>query len=63
MSTILNVYSTNAFKRFLLPAINDSTYSILLSKGIFQMDRNIELKLELILPTPKSEINAVKSIL
>lgn len=48
MSTILNVYSTNAFKRFLLPAINDANYSILLPKGIFQLEENIELKLEVV---------------
>ena len=48
MSTILNVYSTNAFKRFLLPAINDADYSILLSKGMFQLEKNVELKLEVV---------------
>ncbi|WP_035765611.1 FtsK/SpoIIIE domain-containing protein [Butyrivibrio sp. NC2002] len=46
MSTILTIYSHNAFKRFLLPAINNSDYSILLSDRLFDIDTNIDLRLE-----------------
>ncbi|MDY4923527.1 FHA domain-containing protein, partial [Frisingicoccus sp.] len=48
MSTILTVYSSTAFKRFLLPAINNANYSILLSSSLFNLEENIELKLEII---------------
>ena len=48
MSTILTVYSMNSFKRYLLPAINDADYSLLLSKGMFHLEDNIELQLEII---------------
>ena len=46
MSTILNIYSSNSFRRFLLPPVNDASYSVLLSKGMFQLEENVELKLE-----------------
>lgn len=48
MSTILTVYSHMAFKRFLLPAINDADYSVLLYSGLFSLDRDIELKMEVL---------------
>lgn len=48
MSTILTVYSNMAFKRFLLPAINDADYSVLLFGGLFSLDRDLELKMEVI---------------
>ncbi|SFB82492.1 type VII secretion protein EssC [Butyrivibrio sp. YAB3001] len=47
MSTIITVYSHNAFKGFLLPAINDADYSILLVESLFNIPQNIELKLEI----------------
>ncbi|MEE8815588.1 MAG: FtsK/SpoIIIE domain-containing protein [Lachnospiraceae bacterium] len=46
MSTILTVYSNQAFKRYLLPAINDADYSIGLSCELFQLSADLELKLE-----------------
>jgi S-DNA-T family DNA segregation ATPase FtsK/SpoIIIE len=46
MSTIITVYSHDAFKRFLLPAINDADYSILLAEELFNINKDIELKLE-----------------
>ena len=46
MSTIITVYSHDAFKRFLLPAINDADYSILLAESLFNIASDIELKLE-----------------
>ncbi len=48
MSTVLTVYSYRAFKRFLLPAINDADHSVLLSGTMFDLERDIELKLEVI---------------
>ena len=48
MNTILTIYSYDAFKRFLLPAINDADYSILLAGSLFRIDKNIELQLEVI---------------
>ena len=47
MSTIITVYSHDAFKSFLLPAINDADYSILLAESLFNTARDIELKLEI----------------
>ncbi|MCR4595421.1 MAG: DUF853 family protein, partial [Lachnospiraceae bacterium] len=46
MSTIITVYSHDAFKRYLLPAINDADYSILLAESLFNIAGDIELKLE-----------------
>ncbi len=46
MSTILTVYSSKAFKRFLLPTINDADYSVLLFSGLFNSEKDIELKME-----------------
>ena len=46
MSTILTIYSHNAFKRFLLPAINNADYSILLTERLFDIPGNLELSLE-----------------
>ena len=48
MSTILTIYSNMAFKRFLLPAINDADYSVLLFHGLFGLDRDVELKMEVL---------------
>lgn len=48
MSAILTVYSYRAFKRFLLPAINDADYSILISGSLFGLDSDIELKMEIL---------------
>lgn len=48
MSTILTVYSNMAFKRFLLPAINDADYSLHLFSGLFSLDRDVALKMEVL---------------
>ena len=47
MGTLLTVYSYSAFKRFLLPAINDADYSIFLSESLFNLSKSVELKLEI----------------
>jgi S-DNA-T family DNA segregation ATPase FtsK/SpoIIIE len=46
MSTIITVYSHDAFKRYLLPAINDADYSLLLAESLFNIAKDIELKME-----------------
>lgn len=48
MSVVLSVYCRNAFKEFLLPAINDADSSILLNKSIFGLESDLEIKLEII---------------
>lgn len=48
MSFVLSIHSPKAFQKFLLPAINNAEHSIILSKDIFALDRDIELQLEVI---------------
>ncbi|MBR6770712.1 MAG: type VII secretion protein EssC [Lachnospiraceae bacterium] len=48
MSYILLIYSKNAFKEFLLPAINNADSSIVLSKNIFQLSHDLEIGLEIV---------------
>lgn len=48
MSMILSVHSTKAFQEFLLPAVNNSENSIILDNQIFSLDRDIELRMEVI---------------
>lgn len=44
----MSIYSTKAFKSYLLPAINNSDYSIIINKDIFCLDKDIELNMEII---------------
>lgn len=48
MSTILSIHSVKAFKEYLLPAINNAEYSIIISKDIFRLDHDVELHMEVI---------------
>jgi len=48
MSHILSIYSRNAFKSFLLPAVNNSNHSIIINKDIFCLDGDVELEMEVI---------------
>ena len=48
MSLILSAHSTKAFREFLLPAVNNSEHSIILDNGIFSLDEDLELKMEVI---------------
>lgn len=48
MSLVLSIHSPKAFQEFLLPAINNAEHSIILSKDIFVLERDIELQLEVI---------------
>ena len=46
MSTIITVYGRNAFKEFLLPAINNADTSIILAQNVFHLGKNLEILLE-----------------
>ena len=46
MSLVLLIYSEYAFKEYLLPSIDNSDYSLVLSKDIFCIANNLEVKLE-----------------
>ncbi|WP_026517592.1 type VII secretion protein EssC [Butyrivibrio sp. MC2021] len=46
MGTVLTIYSQNAFKRFLLPAINDADHTVLISENLFGISKDIELRME-----------------
>lgn len=48
MSCILSVYSTNALKEFLLPAIDNADSSIVVSKSIFALSEDVVIPLEVI---------------
>ncbi len=48
MSYILSIHSPKAFKSFLLPAINNTEHSIILSKDTFMLDEDVELLMEVI---------------
>ena len=41
MSMILSVHSSKAFQEFLLPAVNNSEYSVFLDNDIFSLPRDI----------------------
>ena len=47
MGTVLTIYSQNAFKRFLLPAINDADHTVLITENLFGISTDIELRLEI----------------
>lgn len=48
MSFVLSIHSMKAYKKILLPAINNAEYSIVLNKEIFGIPHDIELNLEVI---------------
>ncbi len=48
MSMILSVHSTKAFQEFLLPAVNNAENSIILDNQIFSLEKDIELRMEVI---------------
>ena len=48
MNRILSIYSTKAYKAYLLPAINNSDHSIIINKEIFCLDSDIEIEMEII---------------
>lgn len=48
MSLILMVQSKDALKEFILPSINDSNYTLILNKNLFNFSKNIEIFLEVV---------------
>jgi DNA segregation ATPase FtsK/SpoIIIE, S-DNA-T family len=48
MGIILSVYTSDAFKEFLLSARNNEDYSVILSKKIFKLKNDLELLLEVV---------------
>ena len=48
MGVILSIHSTKAFQEFLLPAVNNSEHSIILDNDIFSLDKDVEIKMEVI---------------
>lgn len=48
MSFILSVYSVNAFKEYLLPAIDNSNFSLVINKELFGLSKDIELPMEIL---------------
>ena len=48
MSTNLSVYCKSAFKEFLLPAVNNANSSIILAKGVFGLNQDLEIPMEVI---------------
>lgn len=48
MSIVISIHSTKAFQEFLLPAINNSENSTFLDKDIFVLEKDIELRMEVI---------------
>jgi len=48
MSVVLSIYSKSAFKKFLLPAVNNTEITLVLEHVIFQILEDIELKLEVL---------------
>jgi len=48
MSVVLSIYSKSAFKEFLLPAVNNTEITLSLEHSVFQIQEDIELKLEVL---------------
>ncbi len=48
MSVVLSIYSVKAFKEYLLPAVNNEEYSIILNRDIFCLSKDIKLDLEVV---------------
>lgn len=48
MSYILSVYSVNAFKEFLLPAVDNSDSSVTISKSVFALLQDVVIPLEVV---------------
>lgn len=48
MSCMLSIYSINTYKKYLLPAIDNSDYSIVLSARVFQLSSDFEINMEIV---------------
>ncbi|WP_432627724.1 type VII secretion protein EssC [Brotaphodocola sp.] len=48
MSTVLSIYTKNAYKEYQLPAVKNEDYDLIISGKIFSLQEDIELRLEAI---------------
>lgn len=48
MSIILSVYSTKAFKEYLLPSVNNTEYTLVLDRDLFCLSNDVELNMEVL---------------
>lgn len=48
MSVVVSVYTNSAFRDYLLPAIHNSNYDMILKSGVFALEEDVILKLEII---------------
>ena len=46
MGCVLTVYSKSAYKKYLLPAVRDANYSIILFKDLFRISGDVKVELE-----------------
>ncbi|MBR1497597.1 MAG: FHA domain-containing protein, partial [Oscillospiraceae bacterium] len=46
MGCVLTVYSKSAYKKYLLPAVRDANYSIILFKDLFRLSGDVKVELE-----------------
>ena len=45
MSYVLSVYSTKAFKEYLLPAVNNADFQLVLQCGLFGFPEDVEISM------------------
>lgn len=48
MSYILSIYSTRAFKEYLMPAVDNADYSLVIQSSLFGLSKDIEIPMEII---------------
>ncbi|MBR2409477.1 MAG: type VII secretion protein EssC [Lachnospiraceae bacterium] len=48
MSVVLSVYTSSAFRDYLLPAVNNSNYELILKDNVFALEEDVVLKLDII---------------
>ncbi len=48
MSYVLSVYSTKAFKEYLLPAVNNADFQLVLQCGLFGFPEDVEISMEIL---------------
>ena len=48
MSFVLLIHTTRAYKKYMLPVVNNTNYSIILKKEIFHLQEDLEIDMEVI---------------
>ena len=48
MGLVIAIYTKEAFKEYVLPAINNADYSLVMNKNIFNLRRDVRLEFEVI---------------